>query len=307
MKPARILPIVAWRKVWYALSVLLIVGSLALVLSRGLRPGIDFVGGTLHEVTFSTERPSNQSISEAIGEIVGELIVQPTKEKNVLLRYHNIDNATRQTVLDRLTEKFGSVTEESFESIGPTIGQELRRKAVWAVILVVGAIILYVTYAFRKVSEPVQSWKYGILTIVTLVHDVVVVIGAYSLLGELRGAEADSLFVIALLTTLGYSVHDTIVVFDRTRTNLSELGSDRFEQAVVLATNQTLARSLNTSLTTTISLVALLVFGGDTLTNFVIALLVGVAIGSYSSIFVASPLLITWYRFSEKRRLRRAS
>jgi preprotein translocase subunit SecF len=302
-----ILPIVRLRKVWYVFSALLIAGALVLVGMGGLKLGIDFSGGTLHEITFTTERPANDKIEETLGDIVGEPRIQPSGDKNVILRYGTVDNETRQKVIDALTARHGAIEEVRFDSIGPTIGNELKRNAIWSIILVMAAIIIYLTYAFRKVSEPVRSWKYGVLAIVTLLHDVLMVIGAFAFLGLTRGAEADSLFLIALLTTLGYSVHDTIVVFDRTRTNLIELGSDQFEKAVELATNQTLVRSLNTALTTTISLVALLLFGGDTLFNFVLALLVGVVAGTYSSIFVSSPLLVTWHRFSEKRRLAKAA
>ncbi len=305
-RPIKPFPIVRWRRVWYTFSLILISSSILLVVTFGLNPGIDFVGGTLHEITFSTQRPESAPVGEAIKELVGEPTVQAVKENNMLLRYQTIDNETRQKVLDTLSEKFGAVEEISFESIGPTIGQELKRKAIWALILVMGAIIAYVTYAFRKVSEPVKSWKYGVLTIVTLLHDVSLVVGTYAILGVTRGAEANSLFLIALLTTLGYSVHDTIVVFDRTRTNLITLGAENFEKAVDLATNQTLTRSLNTGVTTAITLVALLLFGGDALFNFVLALLVGLIVGTYSSIFVASPLLVTWHRFSEKRRAKRS-
>lgn len=295
------LPIVKLRKIWYLFSALLLGGSIALVAFRGIPLGIDFAGGTLQQLTFEGDRPSPADLTVVSEPIVGTATIQPTGDKAVLLRYRDVDQPTRQKLLDEISAKFGKVAEDSFETIGPTIGQELKRKAVWAISLVVLAIIAFITYAFRRVSRPVQSWKYGVLTIVTLLHDVVVVLGAIALLGIYRGAELDSLFLIAILTTLGYSVHDTIVVFDRTRTNLLHLGEDHFEKAVELATNQTLGRSINTSLTTAIPLSMLLLFGGDTLFNFVLALLVGVVIGTYSSIFVSSPLLVTWYQWSNRR------
>ncbi|MFH0830442.1 MAG: protein translocase subunit SecF, partial [Parcubacteria group bacterium] len=288
-------------------SLVLIGTSITLVALRGIPLGIDFVGGTLQQLEFESAPPTPDALAAVSDPIVGLATIQPTGQKGVLLRYREVDQVTRQKLLDELNAKFGKVSEVSFESIGPTIGQELRRKALWAIALVILAIIGYVSYAFRKVSRPIESWKYGILTIVTLFHDVSVVLGTFALLGIFRGAELDSLFVVAILTTLGYSVHDTIVVFDRTRTNLLHLGEDHFEKAVELATNQTLGRSINTSLTTAIPLVALLLFGGSTLFDFVLALLVGVVIGTYSSIFVSSPLLVTWYRWSERRRLKRFS
>lgn len=304
---ARPLQIVRLRKIWYTLSLLLVLASAALVATGGLKLGIDFAGGTLHAVHFTTTRPETPAINTAVEALVGTTTVQPTGDADALLRYETVDNAKRQALLDALSQQFGPVEELRFESIGPSIGNELKRKAFYATGLVVLGIILYITYAFRKVSQPVKSWQYGLLAIVTLLHDVGAVIGMYALLGHLQGAQVDSLFLVAILTTLGYSVHDTIVVFDRTRTNLLQLGPDQFEKAVELATNQTVGRSINTSLTAVISLVALLVFGGPTLFHFVLALLVGVVVGAYSSIFVASPLLVTWHRFSERRRLQRSA
>lgn len=306
-RQAKSLPIVRLRRVWYSISILLIGGAIVLTVIKGIPLGIDFVGGSLQTITFDNERPEAQAISDGVAEIVGQATVQPTGDTSVILRYKTVDQETHQSVLDKLSESFGTITEDSFESIGPTIGQELRQKAIWAVVLVIGAIIVYLTYAFRKVSKPVQSWKYGVLAIVTLLHDVTAVVGFYALLSLFREVEINSLFVVAMLTTLGYSVHDTIVVFDRTRTNLLQLGSDQFEKAVDLATNQTLGRSINTSLTTILPLAALLLFGGPTLFNFVAALLAGVVVGTYSSVFVSSPLLVTWYRLSEKRRLKQSS
>jgi len=302
MTQYRPVPIVRLRKVWYAFSLLLLTASAVLAATGGLKLGIDFAGGTLHEVRFTTTRPETPALEAAVETAVGEATVQPTGDANAILRYEQVDNAKRQTLVDALSQQFGPVEELRFESIGPSIGNELKRKAFYAVGLLVIGVILYVTYAFRKVSAPVQSWKYGVLTIVTIVHDVGIVVGTFALLGHLVGAQVDSLFLIAVLTTLGYSVHDTIVVFDRTRTNLLHLGPDQFEKAVELATNQTIGRSVNTSLTTAIPLVALLLFGGPTLFTFVLALLVGIIAGTYSSIFVASPLLITWHRLSEHRR-----
>jgi preprotein translocase subunit SecF len=299
-------PIVRLRVWWYAFSIVLLGASVALAATGGLKLGIDFAGGTLHEVRFTTARPDTSMLEAAVEATVGDATVQPTGDDAAILRYEQIDNAKRQTLLDALGQQFGAVEETRFDSIGPTIGNELKRKAFYAIGLVMLGIILYVTYAFRKVSAPVQSWKYGVLTIVTLLHDVLIVVGTFALLGRLVGAQVDSLFLIALLTTLGYSVHDTIVVYDRTRTNLLRLGPGHFEKAVDLATNQTIGRSINTSLTTAIPLVALLLFGGPTLFSFILALLVGLIAGTYSSIFVASPLLVTWHRQSEHRRLRRS-
>ncbi len=307
MKQRKPLPIVKLRKVWYGISITLIVATLVVLFTQGLSLGIDFVGGTLHEIKFEQERPANDAVADSLAELADISSVQPIGDQSILLRYQNVDNATRQNILDTLSDNYGAVEEERFESIGPTIGQELRQKAIWAVLLVLAAIILYLTYAFRKVSQPIQSWKYGVLAIVAVTHDVTILLGVFAILSYLRGAEIDSLFVIAVLTTLGYSVHDTIVVFDRTRANLLEMGGDKFEKAVTLATNQTITRSINTSLTTLIPLTALLAFGGRSLQDFVLALMAGLLIGTFSSIFIASPLLIDWNRFRERRQRKRAT
>ncbi|MBT3689923.1 protein translocase subunit SecF [bacterium] len=192
-----------------------------------------------------------------------------------------------------------NLTELRFDSIGPTIGNELKQRALYAIIIVLIAIIFYIAYAFRKISEPVESWKYGLAAIVALAHDIIIITGAYSLLGYLYGFQADALFVTALLTILGFSVHDSIVTFDRVRENLHRHQDETFEVVVNRSVNETIVRSLNTSLTTLFVLLAIYLFGGETIHNFVLTLMLGVIIGTYSSIFVASPLLVVWYKLKK--------
>lgn len=189
--------------------------------------------------------------------------------------------------------------ELRFDSIGPTIGKELQQKAVYAIIIVLLAIIFYIAYAFRKVSHPVESWKYGLSAVVALAHDILIVTGIFSILGHFFDYQVDTLFVTALLTILGFSVHDTIVTFDRIRENLHYHQDKTFEEAINISVNQTIIRSLNTSTTTLFVLVAIYLFGGETIKQFVLALMLGVVIGTYSSIFLASPLLMVWYRFKK--------
>jgi len=251
----------------------------------------------------------------------------------MILRFRDVDEKTHQSVLNTLEEAFKTelpavnesigvsidgtentddavtielagdktVAEERFESIGPTIGEEIKEKAWIAIIFTVFAIILYISYVFRKVSKPVASWKYGIGAILALVHDIVIVTGLFSILGHFYGMEVNSLFITALLTILGFSVNDTIVTFDRTRENLGKHYTGDFETIVNDSVNQTLTRSINTSFTTLIILFALFFFGGATISNFVLALIVGVFVGTYSSIFVASPILVSWYTLSKKK------
>ncbi len=194
------------------------------------------------------------------------------------------------------------VSELRFESIGPTIGQELKNKAITAILAVLVAIVLYIAWAFRKVSEPVSSWKYGIIAIVALAHDVIIPTGIFAVLGRIYGIEIDILFVTALLTILGYSVNDTIVVFDKTRENLArDHRKHNFDWIVDKSINETLRRSLFTSLTTFLVLLAIYLFGGDSIKNFVLTLMIGIIAGTYSSIFLASPLLVAWERLSKNR------
>ncbi len=193
------------------------------------------------------------------------------------------------------------VTEDRFETIGPTIGAELKQKSAYAMIAVIIAIILYIAWAFRKVAKPVSSWKYGIAAIVALVHDVTIPTGVFAVLGVVAGVEVDILFVTALLTILGYSVNDTIVVFDRTRENLSrDHWKHEFEWIVNASVNETIRRSVFTSVTVFLVLLAVYLFGGDSLKNFMLALLIGVVAGTYSSIFLASPLLVVWEKWSRR-------
>ena len=191
-----------------------------------------------------------------------------------------------------------TIEELRFDSVGPSIGQELKRKSIAAIIIVLVAIVLYIAWAFRKVSKPIASWKYGLTAVITLFHDVMIVVGVFAVLGKFAGIEINTAFVAAILTVLGYSVNDTIVVFDRIRENLPRSDED-FEGTVNISVNQTLRRSINTSITTLLVLLAVFFFGGSSIRDFVLALSIGVFIGTYSSIFLASPLLVVWERFKK--------
>jgi preprotein translocase subunit SecF len=259
------LPIIKLRNLWFTISGLLVAGSIIVLLAFPLKFGIDFTGGSLMEIAFTGERPAPAAVS---------------------------DEPTHQKVLQELVGKFGGATERRFESIGPTVGEELRRGALWSISLVLLGIALYVSYAFRKVSRPVASWKYGLITlIVGLMHDVLLPVAAFALLGKFALAEVNSSFVAAVLTVLGFSVHDTIVVFDRIRENLLRSGG-AFEEIVERSVNETLSRSINTSLTACLPLISIYVWGGQSLKYFAFTLIVGLVAGTYSSIFLASPMLV---------------
>lgn len=294
--------IIQKRKIWFIFSGLLILASLGVLIFWGFKLGIDFTGGTLMRIEFKKERPSNPEIINSLANLnLGEIRVQLTQENDVVLRMKDINNETRQGILHNLGLKFGEVQEKSFESIGPTIGKELRQKALMAIIIVLGAIILYITWAFRKVSlGPVSSWAYGLGAIVALAHDILIVTGIFVVLGHFLQIEIDILFITALLTILGFSVHDTIVVYDRIREGLRTIFNKSFEEIINESINNTLARSLNTSITALFVLFALYLFGGESIKYFVLALIIGIITGTYSSIFIASPFLLVWRRLTKR-------
>lgn len=271
--------------------------SIVSLLFWGLRLGIDFTGGSLLEIEFKNQPLSSQVIKEKLNPLnLGEISIQPTGQKGVILRLKDINEQTHQNILNALND----VEEKRFESIGPMIGQELKQRAIWAISLAILMIILYIAWAFRKVSRPVPSWQYGLAAILALIHDITIPTGIFSALGHFKGVEIGILFVTALLTILGFSVHDTIVVFDRIRENLRKgIGGD-FETTVNLSINQTVTRSINTSLTVLLTLFAIYFLGGETTKFFVLILILGIIFGTYSSIFIASPLLVVWEKWKRK-------
>ncbi len=318
------LNIIQNRKYAYIFSGILLLVSVLSLIAWGLKPGLDFTGGSLMEITFAGDRPELVKVQEAMAGLnLGEVKIQPAGENDFILRFKEVDetihqeiiaslqnalsdslqiNASEETVNAEITPNI--VSEKRFESIGPVIGQELEQKTWVAIFLASLMIVLYIAYAFRKVSKPVASWKFGVAAVLALIHDITIVTGLFSLLGHFAGVEIDSLFITALLTILGFSVHDTIVVFDRTRENLARHYSGNFEEVVNDSINQTISRSINTSLTTLLPLITLYFFGGATISNFVLALIAGMIIGTYSSIFVASPIIVTWQNIDRKLRSR---
>ena len=209
---------------------------------------------------------------------------------------HQITNEDKEKLKTELSQKYGKIEEKSFETVGPVIGKELTQKAFLAVIVASLAIVAYIAWSFRHVPKGYSAWKFGASAVVALLHDVLLVVGLFSLLGHFYHVEIDSLFITAMLTVIGFSVHDTIVVFDRIRENLNKFPNLPFEDLADFSLSETLVRSLNTSLTVIITLVALLLFGGESIRWFVVALLVGIVSGTYSSIFNATPILVLWER-----------
>lgn len=287
--------------VYYIISGILIIASIVSLFVFGLKFGIEFVGGTSMQVDFQTARPSNEAIQSSLKMFnLGDITIQPTGVNGAIMQFKGVDEATHQQILAELN-KVSPAQEKSFQYIGPSIGQELRNKTELAIVLALLAITLYIAFAFRKVSKPVSSWKYGIASLIALLHDVLVPLGIFSILGRLYNVEITIPIVAALLTILGFSVHDTIVIFDRIRENILRKGMGQFEETVNWSLTQTLGRSISTVLTVEFVLVSLYFFGGETLKYFALTLIIGITSGAYSSIFIASPLLVSWYKFSLKR------
>ena len=292
--------IIKYRKIWYTISGLLVLASVCSVFYYGLNLGIDFTGGSLLELEYEKGRPEITRLQESAATLgLGNIVIQPTGERGLIVRSRNLTADEHQKLFSAVSDGYAA-REVRFDSIGPIIGKELRQKSWWAIALVVTMIILYIAFVFRGVSKPVSSFKYGLMAIVALVHDVAIPVGVFAALGHFMGAEVDVLFITALLTILGFSVHDTIVVFDRVRENLRKGIGGNFDETVGESVNQTITRSINTSLTVLLVLGSMFFFGGETTKFFSLALIIGVAIGTYSSIFLASPLLVTIYKFQER-------
>lgn len=290
------IPFIKYSKLWITISTLVTLVCIGLVVVWGLKPGIDFTGGSLMETSYSTTRPTIVEMKQYLTDNgVSNAVVQTIGDHSLVVRTGFLNENEHQQILSGVKKNFAvngnEVKEERFETVGASVSQQLRQRASWAIFLVSLGIIAYVAYAFRKVSRPVASWKYGLLAIVALIHDLFLVMGVFVILGHFKGVEIDTAFVVALLTVLGYSVNDTIVVYDRIRENLLRHRSDDFGETVNIGLNQTLARSMNTTLTTLFPLLTLYFLGGTTIHYFVLALLIGIASGAYSSIFIASPLL----------------
>lgn len=315
--------IIGKRNIYFTLSGILVVLSLFGFIVWGLPLGIDFTGGSLMEVEYSSERPDVKIIQEKLADLdLGDILIQPIGGDGLVLRFKSVDEEKHQQILDKLREnneagslvipggtnienevltspdsKIGNeVFEKRFNSIGPVIGEELKQKTYYAIFIALVVIVGFIAWAFRKVSKPVSSWKYGVIAIVALFHDILIAVGIFIFLGKFFNFEVNAPFVAALLTILGYSVNDTIVIFDRVRENLKNHSGD-FAKTVNKSINQNLVRSVYTSFTTLLVLLSLYFFGGETIKNFVLALIIGIIAGTYSSIFLASPLLVTWERF----------
>ena len=283
-----------YKRWYFVFSLLIILPGLYFLITSGLRLGIDFTGGALleYKIEGKVETGELKKLISDQGVEVGQ--VTASGENTYIIRTKPLDQAKISSIKKSLTDKYLKVEERRVENVGPIIGSELKQKALIALCLSSLMIVLYIAFSFRKIPKPQASWRFGVAAVLALAHDILVVVGVFAALGNFLGVEIDALFVTALLTIIGFSVHDTIVVFDRIRENLNKNIGKKFTDVANLSVVQTLGRSLNTSLTVIFVLTALLLFGGETIRWFVVALLVGIISGTYSSIFNATALLVWW-------------
>lgn len=295
------LNILKYYKFWFTVSGLILVFGIVSLSLYGLRLGIDFKGGTISELEFSESYDLGRVRTALEGQSLPSFQLQPTGERGLIIKTGNLEKEQHDQLLERVRQGAGEFTELRFDSVGPVIGKELSRNAFYQLVLVSLGIVLYIGYAFRRVQKPVTSWRFGWSAIIALLHDLLFVLGVFSLLGHFKGVEVDSMFVTAILTVLGFSVHDTIVVFDRIRENLKVYAGQSIEFVINHSIAQTIVRSLNTSLTVLFVLLTMLLFGGETIRYFVLALFIGIIVGTYSSIFIASPVLMLWQKWKTAR------
>lgn len=283
-----------YTKLYFVLSLIIILPGLYFFYKTGLKLGIDFTGGALIEYQFKKEIKIDKLKDSIIGYgiEVGQII--KSDSNSYLIRTKPVDQEKLNGLRGHVSKQFGELEEKRIENVGPVVGKELSQKAVVALTIASLIIVLYISFSFRKIPKPASSFRFGISAVAALIHDILVVIGAFAILGHFLGIEIDTLFVTALLTIVGFSVHDTIVVFDRIRENLIKNPGRKFIDTANISVVQTLGRSLNTSLTVVFVLLALFLFGGETIKWFVVALLIGIISGTYSSIFNATALLVWW-------------
>jgi len=291
-------------KIMFFFSVALTITAAVLVAVFGLRLGVDFKGGSVMEIVFNAQKPSIAELKSALSSIPGvvDINISPVGDNGALVKLNEISEQTHQEILKTLSKKFGEITEKRFDSIGPTIGKELRNKSITAILVLLLAIVVYIAIVFRKLSAVLSPWAMGFAAVAALAHDILVPTGVFVLLGHYFNVEITAVFLAAALTILGYSISDSVVVFDRIRENVLRFGAkENFGETVHRSIMQTLVRSMNTTFTTLLSLIAIYFFGGESVKYFALALMVGIFCGAYSSIFIASPILVWWGRRNRKK------
>ncbi|MCF7830534.1 protein translocase subunit SecF [Candidatus Gracilibacteria bacterium] len=297
--------ITARRKLWFSISGVLVSLSVIAVIIFGFKLGLDFTGGARWEVDFDEnpmERERVETFLGSVEELTQEPQIQMTESGNFLITIQDMDDENLQAISDRMYEEVGEFEEVSYRKVDSTIGESFKKKAVYAIVVALIGIILFVAFAFRKIPKAVNPWRFGSVAVAALFHDVVIILGVFVTLSAVSGIELDLAFITALLATLGFSVNDTIVILDRVRENIRlQKANETFEDSIERSVEQTLLRSINTSVSTLLPLLALLFLGADSIFYFVLALTLGIAIGTYSSIFLAAPLLVSWKNWSDSR------
>jgi len=295
------IPFLKFTKIYYIFSSILLAIALFSIFYFGLNLGVDFLGGSVLEIEFEN-RPENSVLQEKISSFdLGEYTIQPVGEKGVVLKMKEINLEVHQNIISKLNE-VSPVKELGFEDVGPVISRELKGKTIVLVAVSLIGLLLYIMISFRKVSRPVSGFVLGVVSIITLTFDVLITIGFFAIIGKFYNAQFGIPIVTALLTIIGYTINDKVIIFDRLRENIIRRSSDDFKELVNRSINETLLRSLSTGFCTLLVLISLVIFGGETLKYFSLALIVGIVAGTYSSLFIASPLLVSWQKLRLKKR-----
>ncbi|MFA7714747.1 MAG: protein translocase subunit SecF [Candidatus Paceibacterota bacterium] len=293
-----------YKNFFLVFSLLVIISCIALMIIWPLKPSIEFTGGSVLEIKYQDNRPATQEVQDKIKDLgLGDVVIQQVEDKGLVLRMQSTSEEVEgihQKVIEKLKET-GNFEEQSFEAIGPVVGRELYQKTVLLVIVSLTAMLLYIAFAFRNVPGPVSPWIYGLASFLMLVHDVVVPLGVFSILGKFYGVQVTIPIITALLTVVGYAINNVIVVYDRTRENLQRTRNINFAEIANLSINQTLSRQINTSLAVLFPLFAMYFISGVALKYFSLALILGIITGTYSSIFLATPILVAWLNFRNSR------
>ncbi|MCX6808200.1 MAG: protein translocase subunit SecF [Candidatus Berkelbacteria bacterium] len=288
--------------IWFTFSITLAVISIIAICVFGLRIGIDYKGGTSIEFTAASADRVNLAKSVLDDSKYNGYQIKESGNNSVIIKMPTLSNDQHKDLNTKMTALMPDYNETQYDTVGPIIGQDLTNKSIFAVILASLGIIIFVAFAFRKVPKPLSSWKFGMCAVIALIHDLLITTGFVAILGHFFiWMEVDALFITALLTIMGFSVHDTIVVYDRLRENFIKNPHQDIEISAEESINQTIVRSINTSMTTVLVLIALLIFGSSSIRHFIITLVFGILIGTYSSIFNATPLLVLWQKKSWKK------
>lgn len=292
------------RHIWFGISGAAVLISVVCIAVLGLRLGLDFTGGARWDVRFenAVERPALEAYFADLPQLSKEAVIQGSDENTFLITLEDMPDESIQEIAGGVQEAFGAFEELSYRKVDAKIGASFQEKALWAIGVALAGIILFVAWAFRKIPESINPWRFGAVAVIALFHDVIILVGIFAVLGVVVGMELGLPFLTALLATLGFSVNDTIVILDRIRENIrTQKAHETFADSVEHSIRQTLARSIFTSFSTVLPLLALLVLGAESLQSFVLTLFLGVLIGTYSSIFVAAPLLVTWKNIADAR------